>query len=155
MGNEGKGKATDLLGNRIDCVVKFNGGNNAGHTVIFGDQKLALHVVPIGILTDYVITKLGVLTCLLTIPECVAYDVDGKRVDEVPVSPCDFHHAKPVYERFAGWSEDITGVREFGDLPENAQKYVLAVEAMSGCRISAIGVGPGRDAIIARHDLVA
>ncbi|MET0352994.1 MAG: adenylosuccinate synthetase, partial [Plantibacter flavus] len=83
-----------------------------------------------------------------------AYEVDGVRVDEVPVSQTDFHHAVPIYEEFPGWQEDITGVRRFEDLPKNAQDYVLALEAMSGSRISAIGVGPGRDAIVVRHDLV-
>lgn len=105
-------------------------------------------------MTDFVLTKLDVLTGLETIPVCVAYDVDGVRHDEMPVSQSDFHHAKPIYEEFPGWSEDITGARTFDDLPLNAQKYVLAVEAMSGARISAIGVGPGRDAIVARHDLL-
>src|SRR5690348_14213169 len=50
-GDEGKGKATDLLGSRVDYVVKFNGGNNAGHTVVIGDQEYALHLLPSGILT--------------------------------------------------------------------------------------------------------
>ena len=50
-GDEGKGKATDLLGSRVDYVVKFNGGNNAGHTVVIGDKKYALHLLPSGILT--------------------------------------------------------------------------------------------------------
>ncbi len=50
-GDEGKGKATDLLGSSVDYVVKFNGGNNAGHTVVIGDQKYALHLLPSGILT--------------------------------------------------------------------------------------------------------
>jgi adenylosuccinate synthase len=72
----------------------------------------------------------------------------------MPVSQTDFHHAKPVYEYLPGWIEDITGVREFDDLPKNARDYVLALEAMSGSRMSAIGVGPARDAIVVRHDLV-
>ncbi|WP_165063239.1 adenylosuccinate synthase [Marisediminicola senii] len=118
------------------------------------DAPIARYSARINGVTDYVMTKLDVLTGLEKIPVCVAYEVDGVRVDEVPVSQSDFHHAVPIYEEFPGWSEDITGVREFGDLPANAQAYVLAVEAMSGCRISAIGVGPGRDAIIARHDLL-
>src|SRR4051794_41879790 len=50
-GDEGKGKATDLLGSSVDYVVKFNGGNNAGHTVVIGDEKYALHLLPSGILT--------------------------------------------------------------------------------------------------------
>ena len=50
-GDEGKGKATDLLGSRVDYVVKFNGGNNAGHTVVVGNEKYALHLLPSGILS--------------------------------------------------------------------------------------------------------
>ena len=54
-GDEGKGKATDLLGPRVDYVVKFNGGNNAGHTVVVGTEKYALHLLPSGILSPGVI----------------------------------------------------------------------------------------------------
>jgi adenylosuccinate synthase len=118
------------------------------------DAPIARYSARINGVTDYVMTKLDVLTGLETIPVCVAYDVEGVRVDEVPSSQSDFHHAVPIYEEFPGWSEDITGVREFADLPQNAQDYVLAIEAMSGARISAIGVGPGREAIVVRHDLI-
>src|SRR3984885_2559394 len=58
-GDEGKGKATDLLGSRIDYDGKFNGGNNAGHTVVVGDVKYALHLLPGGILTEGVIPDLA------------------------------------------------------------------------------------------------
>jgi adenylosuccinate synthase len=119
------------------------------------DAPIARYSARINSLTDFVLTKLDVLTGIEQIPVCVAYDVDGKRVDEVPVSQSDFHHAKPIYEMFPGWSEDISGCRKFEDLPKNAQDYVLALEKMSGCRISAIGVGPSRDAIIVRHDMLA
>jgi adenylosuccinate synthase len=118
------------------------------------DAPIARYTTRINGVTDFVLTKLDVLTGLDEIPVCVAYDVDGTRVDEVPVNQSDFHHATPIYENFPGWSEDITGVRTFDDLPANAQKYVLALEAMSGARFSAIGVGPARDAIVVRHDLV-
>jgi len=118
------------------------------------DAPIARYTARVNGVTDFVMTKLDVLTGLESIPVCVAYEVDGVRVDEVPVSQSDFHHAVPIYENFAGWSEDITGVRAFDDLPANAQAYVLAIEAMSGARISAIGVGPGRDAIVVRHDLL-
>jgi len=118
------------------------------------DAPIARYSARINGVTDFVMTKLDVLTGLEKIPVCVAYDVDGVRVEEVPVSQSDFHHAKPIYEEFPGWSEDITGVRNFEDLPKNAQDYVLAIEAISGSRISAIGVGPERDAIVVRHDLI-
>ncbi len=118
------------------------------------DAPVARYTARVNGVTDFVMTKLDVLTGLESIPVCVAYEVDGQRVDEVPVSQSDFHHAVPIYENFAGWSEDITGARSFDDLPKNAQDYVLAIEAMSGARISAIGVGPARDAIVVRHDLL-
>jgi adenylosuccinate synthase len=118
------------------------------------DAPVARYAARVNGVTDFVMTKLDVLTGLEQIPVCVAYEVDGVRVDEVPVSQSDFHHAVPIYENFPGWSEDISGARTFDDLPANAQSYVLAVEAMSGARISAIGVGPERDAIVVRHDLI-
>jgi adenylosuccinate synthase len=75
-------------------------------------------------------------------------------MEEIPVSQSDFHHAMPIYEIFPGWDEDITGAKKFEDLPKNAQDYVLALEKLSGTRISAIGVGPDRNATIVRHDLL-
>jgi adenylosuccinate synthase len=118
------------------------------------DAPIARYTSRINGVTDFVMTKLDVLTGLTEIPVCVAYEVDGVRVEEMPVSQSDFHHAKPIYEMFPGWTEDITGVRTFADLPATAQSYVRALESMSGARISAIGVGPGRDAIVVLHDLV-
>ncbi|TDW30052.1 adenylosuccinate synthase [Cryobacterium psychrophilum] len=118
------------------------------------DAPIARYTARINGVTDFVLTKLDVLTGLDTIPVCVAYLVDGVRVDEVPVSQSDFHHATPIYEQFQGWTEDITGVRNFDDLPQAAQDYVLTLESISGARISAIGVGPDREAIVVRHDLI-
>jgi adenylosuccinate synthase len=118
------------------------------------DAPIARYAARVNGITDFVLTKLDVLTGLEQIPVCVAYEVDGVRVDEVPVSQTDFHHAVPLYENFPGWSEDITAARTFDDLPQAAQDYVLALEKISGSRISAIGVGPGRDAIVVRHDLL-
>ena len=105
-------------------------------------------------LTDLVMTKLDVLTGHETIPVCVAYEVDGERVEDMPLTQTGFHHARPVYEELPGWNEDITGVRRFEDLPVNAQRYVLRVEELARTRISAIGVGAGREATITRHSLI-
>ena len=106
-------------------------------------------------LTDLVVTKLDVLTGRDRIPVCVAYDVDGRRVEEMPIDQSDFHHAKPVYEYLDGWTEDISGARDFDDLPKNAQRYLQYLEDVSGTRISSVGVGPGREATIIRHELLA
>jgi len=103
--------------------------------------------------TDFVITKLDILTGLEKVPVCVAYDVDGVRHDEMPVNQTDFHHAQPIYEELDGWWEDISLCRSFDELPQNAQRYVLRVEELIGARVSAIGVGPGRDEIIQRYPL--
>ena len=70
------------------------------------------------------ITKLDVLTGFEKIPVCVAYDVEGVRYDEMPYDQPAIHHARPVYEYLDGWTEDISGAREFGDLPVNAQRYL-------------------------------
>lgn len=118
------------------------------------DAPIARYATRINGLTDIFLTKLDVLTGIKEIPVCVAYEVDGKRVEEVPVSQTDFHHAQPIYEMFPGWEEDISVAKTFEDLPKNAQDYVLALEKMSGTRISAIGVGPDRNATIVRHDML-
>jgi adenylosuccinate synthase len=108
------------------------------------DAVIARYATRVNGLTDFFLTKLDVLTGWERIPVCVAYEVDGRRVEELPFSQSDFHHAKPVYEYLPGWSEDISKAKTFADLPANAQAYVKALEEMSGAPISAIGVGPGR-----------
>ena len=118
------------------------------------DAVIARYASRVNGLTDIVMTKLDVLTGLEKIPVCVAYEVDGKRFDEMPLDQSDFHHAVPVYEELDGWWEDITHVRRFEDLPVNAQRYVEHLESISGTRISAIGVGPDREETIARYDLL-
>jgi adenylosuccinate synthase len=109
------------------------------------DAVIARYAARVNGLTDFFLTKLDVLTGWERIPVCVAYDVDGVRHDEMPMTQTEFHHAKPVYEELPGWYEDISGTKSFEDLPKNAQAYVKALEEMSGSPISAIGVGPGRD----------
>ncbi len=118
------------------------------------DAPVARFAARINGVTDFVLTKLDVLTGFERLPVCVAYDVDRVRMPEMPLTQTDVHHAKPVYELFDGWDQDISTARSFDDLPKNAQQYVLALEEMSGSRISAVGVGPDRDATIVRHDLL-
>ncbi|AXL10812.1 adenylosuccinate synthase [Microbacterium foliorum] len=118
------------------------------------DAPITRYATRVNGITDLVLTKLDILTGLEQIPVCVAYDVDGTRFDEVPVNQTDFHHATPILEYFPGWSEDISTARSFDDLPQNAQDYVLALEGMSNTRISVIGVGPERDQVVVRHDLL-
>ena len=119
------------------------------------DSVIARYASRVNGFTDLFLTKLDVLTGIGEIPICVAYDVDGQRFDEMPMSQSDFHHAVPVYETMPAWDEDISGCRTFEELPEKARDYILRLEELSGCRISYIGVGPGRDETIVRHDVLA
>ena len=118
------------------------------------DALIARYAVRINGLTDFFLTKLDVLTGWEKIPVCVAYEINGQRVDELPASQTDFHHAKPIYEYLPGWSENISSARKLADLPANARAYIKYLEEISGAPMSAIGVGPGRDETIVVRDFV-
>ncbi|MGB3695944.1 MAG: adenylosuccinate synthase [Gordonia sp. (in: high G+C Gram-positive bacteria)] len=118
------------------------------------DAVIARYATRVNGITDYFLTKLDVLSGLDQVPICVGYEVDGERVDEWPMTQTGIHHAKPIYENLPGWWEDITHCRTFEELPKNAQDYVHRLEELSGARISCIGVGPGRDETIVRHEFV-
>ncbi len=118
------------------------------------DAPIARYASRINGLTDIFLTKLDVLTGLETIPVCVAYEIDGDVVRELPMTQTGFHHARPVYEELPGWSEDISSARTVDELPANARAYVRFLEEVSGAPISAIGVGQDRDATIVVRDLL-
>lgn len=118
------------------------------------DAPIARFAVRINGLTDFFLTKLDVLTGWEKIPVCVAYEIDGKRVEEVPSSQTAFHHAIPIYEYLPGWNEDISKARSLAELPKNARDYIAFLEEISGAPMSAIGVGPGRDETIVTRDLL-
>jgi adenylosuccinate synthase len=118
------------------------------------DAVIARYATRVNGLTDIFLTKLDVLSSLKRVPICVAYDVDGERCEDMPMTQTGFHHAKPVYEYLDGWWEDISECRSFDELPKNAQTYVRRIEELSGTRISAIGVGPGREQNVLVHDLI-
>ena len=149
---------TELFDEMGEHLQKKGGefGVNTGRPRRCGwyDAVVARYAARVNGFTDYVLTKLDVLSDLETIPVCVAYDVDGERCDDMPMTQTGFHHARPILEHFPGWQEDITGARTFDDLPANAKAYVEALENLSGCRISVIGVGPDREQSIVRHDLI-
>ena len=119
------------------------------------DAPIARYASRVNGLTDIFLTKLDVLTGIERIPVCVAYEIEGQRVTELPMTQTDFHHAKPVYEELPGWTEDISGARSIEELPANAQAYVRYLEELSAAPISAIGVGQDRDATIVVRDMLA
>ena len=114
------------------------------------DAVIGRYATRVNGITDFFLTKLDVLSGLEKVPVCVAYEVNGRRCDEMPMTQTDVHHAVPVYEELPGWWEDLSECRTFDELPKNARDYVLALEGMIGARVSAIGVGPGREQTIER-----
>jgi len=116
------------------------------------DSVIARYATRVNGLTELFLTKLDVLSSWDRVPVCVAYEVDGARQDEMPMTQSEFHHAKPIYEYLDGWGEDISGCRTFADLPKNAQRYVQALEDLSGAKFWGVGVGPGREQTIVVND---
>jgi adenylosuccinate synthase len=97
-----------------------------------------------------VLNKLDILSGLETLRLCVAYDIDGQRVETWPSSGAALSRAVPVYEDFPGWDEPIHDVRSLADLPENARRYVSALEEHAGVPIVFVSVGPERTQTIER-----
>jgi adenylosuccinate synthase len=149
---------TELFDADGDALRKIGGevGVTTGRNRRCGwfDAPIARYAVRVNGLTDFFLTKLDVLTGWGKIPVCVAYEIDGVRVGELPASQTDFHHAKPIYEFLPGWKENISKAKLIDDLPNNAREYVKFLEKVSGAPISAIGVGPGRDETIVVRDLI-
>ncbi len=117
------------------------------------DAVIGRYAARVNGVTDFVLTKLDVLTGRDKIPMCVAYDIGGVRHDDMPMTQTEFHHAVPMYEYVDGWGEDISGARSFGDLPQGARDYVSAVEDLCGAPVSAVGVGPGREHTVVTRPL--
>lgn len=149
---------TELLGEKGDRLrlagAEFGVTTGRPRRCGWFDAVVARYAARVNGVTDFVLTKLDVLTGMEEVPVCVAYEVDGARYDNMPMTQREFSRAVPVYETFPGWDEDISKAQHVDDLPRNARDYVGALEAMIGAPISAIGVGPGRDETITVRDLL-
>ena len=155
----GEGPFPTELDDEVGEALRHKGGEfgvttgRARRTGWF-DAVVMRYATRINGLTDICLTKLDVLSGYPTIPVCVAYEVDGARMEEMPLDQVGFENAVPVYEELPGWEEDITGCRTFEELPKNAQDYIARLEELSRCRIQSIGVGAGREATIVRYPLI-
>lgn len=101
-------------------------------------------------MSSMAITKIDVLTGLDKIQLCTSYELDGRRLDLPPYD--ELERVKPVYQSFPGWNEPLENCHSWDDLPANAQSFLRVVEALSGCKISIVGVGPGREQTIILQD---
>ena len=135
------------------CSVGHEFGVTTGRKRRCGwfDAVIGRYAAEVNGLTDVALTKLDVLSEFDTIKVCVAYECDGKRYDYFPMQQSVLFHSKPIYEELPGWKGiDITGCREYEELPENAKAYVEHLEELCGVRISFVSVGPDRDQTIVR-----
>lgn len=112
------------------------------------DALVARYAVRINGLTGIALTKLDVLSGFETVRICTGYECEGAILTEIPVSVERLSRCRPVYEEFPGWKGDISAVRRFEDLPENAVKYVKKLEELVGCPVILVSVGPRRDETI-------
>lgn len=101
--------------------------------------------------TSLAVNKLDILSGLEEIPVAVAYEIDGKRTEAFPMTLGEVERAKPIYEVLPGWSEDISGVTSFEELPDTARQYVERIEGLAGVPVDLISIGPGRDQTICRR----
>jgi adenylosuccinate synthase len=108
------------------------------------------YAVAVNSVSSIMLNKIDILSGIETLKVCVAYEIDGRRVESWPSSGRALAAATPIYEEFPGWEEEIHGVRSLADLPENARRYVTAVEEHAGVPIVLVSVGPERTQTIER-----
>lgn len=99
-------------------------------------------------LTKLFLTKMDILSAFDTLKVANGYRSGGERYDEFPAQQSVLYHCEPEYDEMAGWKEDITGVREYGDLPKEARAYVEYVEEVVGVPVGWVSVGPERSQLI-------
>lgn len=149
---------TELLGDEGEALRQkgFEFGATTGRPRRCGwlDLPVVKQAVRINGLTDIAMTKIDILTGYDKIPVCVGYELDGKQIDYVPASLEVYGRCKPVWKVFDGWTEDISQIRNYEDLPENCRKYVEFVEEYTKTSVSLVSVSPEREGNIIRKPLI-
>lgn len=116
------------------------------------DALVARYAVMINQIECLALTLFDVLDGFDSIPICVAYEHDGRRIDDLPAQPEILRACRPIYDTLPGWKSDTSGVRRFEDLPEAARRYVRRIEEAVGCEVGIISTSPQRDQTIVRGD---
>ncbi|WP_346667028.1 adenylosuccinate synthase, partial [uncultured Desulfovibrio sp.] len=114
------------------------------------DAVVLRETVRLNSMTEIALTKLDVLQGLPALRICVAYELDGKRLDYMPQGEGELARVRPVYEEMPGFEQDISGCTEFAQLPESVRRYVERIEELTGVRVGFVSVGPDRHATIIR-----
>ncbi len=116
------------------------------------DGVLVRQTIKISGINGIALTKLDVLDELNEIKVCVGYNLNGKKIDHFPAATEDQFNIKPIYKTFEGWRSKTQGIRNMKDLPENAKKYIFALEDFIGAKISSISTSPEREDTILVED---
>lgn len=114
------------------------------------DAVVLRETVRLNSMTEIALTKLDVLQGLPALQICVAYELDGKRLEYMPQGEGELARVRPVYEELPGFEQDISGCTEFAQLPESVRRYVERIEELTGVRVAFVSVGPDRHATIVR-----
>jgi adenylosuccinate synthase len=109
------------------------------------DAVMLRHAVRLNSMSELAITKLDVLDVFETLRVCIAYDLDGERLDSYPDNQSILHKVQPIYEELPGWLTDLSAVTELHEVPAAAKDYIAFLEEQVGVPIHLVGVGPGRD----------
>ena len=109
------------------------------------DGVLVKQTIKISGIDGIALTKLDVLDDLDEIKICIQYYLDGKKIDYFPASVEDQYKIKPIYKTFPGWKKSTNGIKNIEELPDNAKKYIFAVEEFIGTKISSISTSPERE----------
>jgi adenylosuccinate synthase len=144
---------TELFGEVADQIVErgHEFGTNTGRRRRVGwfDAVMMRQAVRLNSLSEIALTKLDLFDTFDTIKVCVAYEADGVRYDRLPYHQSVLHKAVPVYEELPGWKTDLSRATLPGDLPAAARDYVAFLADQAGVPIHLVGVGPGRDQVVA------
>lgn len=139
----------DELGSRIrEAGQEYGTTTGRPRRCGWFDAVSARHTARLNAFDGVALTRLDILTGFDRLKVCVAYELDGERIEFVPSRVDDLARCKPVYEELEGWSETLTGARELQDLPESARAYVRRLEGLLETHIQLVGVGQAREAIV-------
>jgi adenylosuccinate synthase len=139
----------DYAGDRIQKKgVEFGATTGRKRRCGWLDTVIVGNAVMLNGLTGLVITKLDVLGGLSPLKICTGYEYEGKTMNHFPADLKILEKCKPIYEEHPGWKEDISNIKTFEELPENARKYLKRIEELTQTPIDIVSVGPGREETI-------
>jgi adenylosuccinate synthase len=143
---------TELHGEEADELIEwaqeFGAVTGRRRRVGWFDAVMARHAARLNSLTELVVGKIDKLDRFERIKVCVAYEIDGRKVEDMPYHQSELHRAVPIYEELPGWKTDLSSATEPHDLPREAHDFIALVQQQCGVKIPMVAVGPGRDQFV-------